>query len=57
MEFQSCSGLFLYWAGRGVESAAITTLEGCDLPCSGRASERGGNADLMSKEKGKTSLN
>jgi hypothetical protein len=28
-------GLLLYWASRGVEAAAITTMEGWDLPSSG----------------------
>ena len=38
------SGLrVLVYALRGVESTLITTLEGCDLPGLGVASERGGN--------------
>jgi mannosyltransferase OCH1-like enzyme len=44
-------GLLLYRASRGVESAAITTMEGCDLPSSGQANERGGgNTDILTDE-------
>ena len=35
-------GLLLYWACWGVESATITTMEGWDLPASGRKHMQGG---------------
>ena len=35
-------GLLLYWACQGIESAAITTMEGGDLPSLGREHTKGG---------------
>jgi energy-converting hydrogenase Eha subunit G len=40
-------GLLLYWASRGVEATAITTMEGYDLPRLGKANKRGGSANIL----------